>query len=333
MSTLEDSLEEFDLRYIESCNQVINATTSPLLTQRANSVASETNQRLKLSSPLSNHQELYFTTSSSTTSTLNSPRNSVQFDIYNEQISPNTRQSPYDSFPIKPSVTIASVDTYSKFQRSFSVPTASKAGLAKSIRKKSNDGSVSKPRPLRRTSSTSNSTGPQWSKFSMSKSVPPSGRSSSLTSPSAALSLDVIAARHVDRISDDGSIDGDETAIMDSDDIEGPDFLNELVTKCTYGLDHSTNDVEAGNAAFTFSNLPNESSTHNDLRDQRVYDANIRDHKSNYESNFIDASLSDSLLALDHSNVYDKVDTHFPFLAGGEDILSYDCKDVFFSND
>lgn len=266
MSTLEDSLEEFDIRYTESCNQIINGPQSLFIPQRTNSIVSDSEQRMKLSSPLSNHQELYFTTSSSPASALVSPRNSDHFDIYTEHILPSTRPSTMDRPPLKPSVTIASIDNYSKFEKALSL-------------RKTSDGFISKPQ--RRASANSN-VAPHWSKTTRT-----SGRSSSLTSgkrPSlspSGLSLDMVANSHATKISDKGS----DKAVDDM-------FFK---------------------------------STQSQLTDN--------DHtKSQTTSNFVsETSLFslDSFLFLDQPNL---IDTHVA-AAGDEDILYYDSKEAFFSND
>lgn len=267
MSTLEDSLEEFDIRYTESCNQIINGSQSLFKPQGTNSIVPDSEQRMKLSSPLSNHQELYFTTSSSSASALVSPRNSDHFDIYTEHLLPSTRPSIMDRPPLKPSVTIASIDNYSKFEKALSL-------------RKTSDGFISKPQ--RRASANSN-VAPNWSKATTRT----SRRSSSVTSakrPSlspSGLSLDMVANSHATKISDKGS----NTAV------------DEMFFKSTQ------------------SQLTGNNHT-----------------KSQTTSNFVsETSLFslDSFLFLDQPNL---IDTHVA-AAGDEDILYYDSKEAFCSND
>lgn len=94
--SLEDSLDEFDIRYMESCRQV-DAVSRP--------------QKLQLSLPLLGHQF----------STFSGPSQALPpaIDIYADSVSPHALHKPPAH---KPLVTIASIDTYLRLQRSRSLP-------------------------------------------------------------------------------------------------------------------------------------------------------------------------------------------------------------------
>ncbi|CUM62488.1 uncharacterized protein PRCAT00000038001 [Priceomyces carsonii] len=113
---IEDFLEEFDVRYMESYNQVVNGTGGVSLHDMHKDISSipltgdpktyDEEQKSTLSSPLLGSTSTF----TQSESFLLEPSFTSKDDNYTQSLS-NMRP------PLKPSVTIASINTIAKFQR------------------------------------------------------------------------------------------------------------------------------------------------------------------------------------------------------------------------
>lgn len=179
---VEGSLDDFNFQFFDNYNQVLDTMPSPLFFQNNDNNLnpgcvedSISFQQLSLSSPFQENHDFATSANKNLNQILTPPQyqqhpkrspspqpipaikprnNSTAIDIYNHQISPKTKTSFSKSSrqPMKPSVTIASVDNYSRFQRTLSLPL-NRMSTSKS-KKKTMDNNNPKANPGKRRSAS-----------------------------------------------------------------------------------------------------------------------------------------------------------------------------------